>query len=67
MPEIVYCLCQCEQHAAGHNAVRVAKLDAVEVEHRQTVRRDEAVEREDLVHLHRSDERRAALADNVAD
>ena len=54
------------EHPSDRNLV-ISKFDAVEVEYTQTVRRDEAVKREDLVHLDGRDECAAALADDVRD
>ena len=58
------------QEADGHEHtidcdLVVAELDAIEVLHAQAVRRDEAVQREDLVHLDGRDERAAPLPDDV--
>jgi len=47
--------------------VRVAMLDAVQVEDGQAICSDQAAEGEDLVHLHSSHQRRPTLADNVDD
>ena len=45
----------------------VTKHDCIEILHAETVRRDEAVERKNLVHLNRSNESAATLSDNVRD
>ena len=54
------------EHTSNRHLV-VAKLDSVEILHAETVRRDEAVERKNLVHLNRSNESAATLSDNVRD
>src|SRR3569833_1809930 len=45
----------------------VAEFDALEIQHAQTISRDQAVQRKDLVHLDRGDKSAPALADDVGD
>jgi len=45
----------------------VTKHDCIEILHAETVRRDEAVERKNLIHLNCSNESAATLSDNVRD
>ena len=54
------------EHSSDRDLV-VTKLDTIQVLHTETVRRDETVERQDLVHLDRCDERAPTLADDVRD
>ena len=51
----------------GDSDLVVAELDAIEVLHAQAVRRDEAIQREDLVHLDGRNERAASLPDDMRD
>jgi hypothetical protein len=51
--------------SASLGRVRVAKLDAVQVQNREAIRRDKTAEGEDLVHLHRRYERRTTLPYNI--
>jgi hypothetical protein len=54
-------------HHAGNRDLAITKLDAVEIEDRQTVRRDQAVQCKNLVHLDSSHKRASSLADDVRD
>ena len=54
-----------EHTSDGH--LVVAELNAIEILHAQTVRRDETVQRKDLVHLYCRNQRATALTDNVRD
>jgi len=55
------------QQEALHGGLRVGELDAVQVEHALAVRQHQRVQRQDLEHLQRGDQRAAALLDHVAD
>eukprot|EP00327_Prymnesium_parvum_P032257 CAMPEP_0195592824 /NCGR_PEP_ID=MMETSP0815-20121206/558_1 /TAXON_ID=97485 /ORGANISM="Prymnesium parvum, Strain Texoma1" /LENGTH=112 /DNA_ID=CAMNT_0040731925 /DNA_START=712 /DNA_END=1047 /DNA_ORIENTATION=- len=50
---------------ARQRGLRVAEAHALKVQHGERVGGDEAVEREDLEHLHRGDERAPPLRDDV--
>ena len=54
------------QHASDRHLV-VAILDTIEVLDTQTVRSDQAVEGENLVHLNSGDEGATALSDDIGD
>jgi hypothetical protein len=54
-------------HHPGDRYLIISKLDPVEVLDRERVGCDEAVEREDLVHLDSGDEGAATLTDDVGD
>lgn len=57
-----------EAHGSQHardGSLRVAVLDAVVIEHAETVRVDETVQRQYAVHLQRSDECAATLTQDV--
>ena len=59
-----------ETHRHEHTRDRdlvIAELDAVQILYAQTVRRDQAVQSEDLVHLNSGNERAAALSDDMRD
>ena len=52
------------KHPSNRNLI-IAELDPVEILHAKTVRRNETVQRENLVHLNCRDQRCAALSDDV--
>jgi hypothetical protein len=57
-----------EAHAHHHTRDRdlaITKLDTVEIQHGQTVGRDQTVECKDLVHLDRGDKGASTLSNNV--
>ena len=54
------------QHPGDSHLV-ITKLDTIQVLHTQAPRRDQAVQREDLVHLDSSNERTTSLADDMRD
>lgn len=54
------------EHARDRDLI-IPILDPVQVLHAERISRDETVQRQDLVHLDRRDERAAALADDVRD
>ena len=53
------------QHHAADRDLPVAELDAVQIQHAQTVGTDQAVQGEDLVHLDCRHQRASSLADDV--
>ena len=52
------------QHAADSHLV-ITKLDTIEVLHAQAVCSDQAIQRQDLVHLNSSNESATSLSDDV--
>jgi hypothetical protein len=57
---------QADRHEHTSNChLVVTKLDSVKILHAETVHRDEAVERKNLVHLNGSNKSAATLSDNV--
>lgn len=54
------------QHTADGDLV-ITKLDTIKVLHAQTVRRNETVQGEDLVHLNSRDQGTPSLPDDMSD
>jgi hypothetical protein len=54
------------EHTRDRHLV-VSELDPIKILHAQTVRRDQTIECEDLVHLDRSDEGAATLSNDMGD
>lgn len=60
------------EEAHGHedsrnSMLQISKFDTIEVQNGQTVRRNQAIEGQNLVHLDSSNKSTASLADDVVD